>query len=92
MAQTINNVLPDTDKLLMAQMLACFNDVAYTVEEALDMLHVLFNKPLQDNMQIYLRTKSDKVVWRFNISKNSWINRLLFGANEYKISFTKSAI
>lgn len=92
MTQTINNVLPDTDKLLMAQMLACFNDVAYTVDEALDMLHVLFNKPLQDDMQIYLRTKSDKVVWWFNISKNSWINRLLFGQNEYKISFTKSAI
>lgn len=92
MTQTINNVLPDSDKLLMAQMLACFNDVAYTVDEALDMLHVLFNKPLQDDMQIYLRTKSDKVAWRFNISKNSLISRLLFGQSDYKISFTKSAI
>lgn len=92
MTQTINNVLPDSDKLLMAQMVACFNDIAYTVEEALDMLHVLFNKPLQDDMQIYLRTKSDKVVWRFSISKNSLIKRLLFNQNEYKISFTKSAI
>lgn len=92
MAKTINNILPDSDKMQMAQMLACFNDIAYTVDEALEMLHVLFNKPLQDDMQIYLRTKSDKVVWRFNISKNSLINRLLFGANEYKISFTKSAI
>lgn len=90
MTQTINNILPDSDKLLMARMLESFNDIAYTVDEAMDLLHVFFNKPLQDNMVIYLKTKSDKVVWRFNIQKNSLINRLFFGANEYKISFTKS--